>query len=132
MRGRQKRLAATAGAAERVGNVPLAAFTWEKAACAAAAVGDRDGARDHGEAALAHCRGMGAVAGIDRVLARMRALGVRRGPRERHRTATSGPASLTPTERRVAALVGDGLTNPHIAAQLWVSPRKVQTRVSTS
>ncbi|MGD9530205.1 MAG: helix-turn-helix transcriptional regulator, partial [Pseudonocardia sp.] len=56
--------------------------------------------------------------------------GLRRGPRERHRAASFGPASLTTTEQRVAALIRDGLTNPQIAARLWLSPRTVQTHVS--
>lgn len=41
-----------------------------------------------------------------------------------------GWAALTPTEQRVAGLVADGLSNPEVAARLFVSPRTVSTHVS--
>ena len=53
----------------------------------------------------------------------------RRGRGERKRAA-SGWASLTPTERDVARLVGDGLANNEIAARLFVSRRTVQTHLT--
>ncbi len=37
--------------------------------------------------------------------------------------------SLTASEQRVVALVAEGLTNPEIAARLYVSPRTVQTHL---
>jgi predicted ATPase/class 3 adenylate cyclase/DNA-binding CsgD family transcriptional regulator len=52
-----------------------------------------------------------------------------RGRGERKRP-TSGWASLTPTERGVVRLVGDGLGNKDIAARLFVSPRTVQTHLT--
>ena len=36
---------------------------------------------------------------------------------------------LTPTERTVAALVADGLTNPQIGERLFISRRTVQTHL---
>jgi DNA-binding CsgD family transcriptional regulator len=39
-------------------------------------------------------------------------------------------SALTPTEQRVAALVADGLSNPEIAAELYMSRRTAQTHVS--
>jgi predicted ATPase/class 3 adenylate cyclase/DNA-binding CsgD family transcriptional regulator len=53
----------------------------------------------------------------------------RRGRGERKRP-TSGWASLTPTERDVVRLVGNGLCNKEIAARLFVSPRTVQTHLT--
>ncbi|MEI5527696.1 LuxR C-terminal-related transcriptional regulator [Streptomyces brasiliscabiei] len=60
-----------------------------------------------------------------RVRARLRSLGVRR----RHWTHTKRPLtgweSLTKTERKVAELVADGLTNQQAARHLFVSPHTV-------
>jgi len=38
--------------------------------------------------------------------------------------------ALTPTEKKIAYLVGDGQANPDIAAELWLSRNTVQTHVS--
>lgn len=38
--------------------------------------------------------------------------------------------ALTPTEQKVAHLVADGLSNPDIAAELFLSRNTVQTHVS--
>jgi predicted ATPase/class 3 adenylate cyclase/DNA-binding CsgD family transcriptional regulator len=54
---------------------------------------------------------------------------IRRGRGGRKRP-TSGWASLTPTERDVVRLVGDGLANNEIAARLFVSRRTVQTHLT--
>ena len=59
----------------------------------------------------------------------LRAAGAR--PR---RTVLRGPAALTASERRVAELAADGLTNREIAQALFVTPRTVEghlTRVFT-
>ncbi len=50
-----------------------------------------------------------------------------RGPRKR---PASGWASLTPAEREVVRLVGEGLTNPQIGAKLFISKRTVQAHLS--
>jgi len=50
-----------------------------------------------------------------------------RGPRRRPAT---GWHSLTPTEAEVVALVAEGLTNPQIAAKLFISAETAKTHVS--
>ncbi len=52
-----------------------------------------------------------------------------RGRGERKRP-TSGWASLTPTERDVVRLVGEGLANKDVAARLFVSPRTVESHLT--
>ena len=52
-----------------------------------------------------------------------------RGRGERKRAST-GWASLTPTELDVVRLVSEGLGNKDIAARLFVSPRTVQTHLT--
>ncbi|MFC7343638.1 helix-turn-helix transcriptional regulator [Saccharopolyspora griseoalba] len=72
---------------------------------------------------------LGATWDLRRVDARMRAHGLQR-TRRRAQRATTGWASLTKTERRVALLVGEGLGNPDIAAELCSSRRTVEVHVS--
>ncbi|WP_420121966.1 LuxR C-terminal-related transcriptional regulator [Nakamurella sp.] len=102
----------------------------DELACALAAAGDRPGAVAAMEAAVAGYEQVRAVVDRDRLLARMRLLGVRRGSRQAHRSQAGGWDALTATERRIADLVREGLTNREIAARLFVSPRTVQSHVS--
>jgi len=115
---------------EDLGFVLAAAYAWEECACLHAAAGDRQRATAAMERALSTYEAVGASTDRGRLLSRMRALGVRRGPRVKHAPATRGWAALTPAERQVADLVHQGLTNPEIAARLFVSPRTVQSHVS--
>jgi DNA-binding CsgD family transcriptional regulator len=121
---------AAAGVLAQAGRGTLDAFAREELACAAAAAGDRDRATGALDAALAGYQRMGATADRDRALQRVRALGIRRGPRVAHAGTDSGWAALTPTETRIAVLVREGLTNREIGTRMYVSPRTVQTHVS--
>jgi DNA-binding CsgD family transcriptional regulator len=87
--------------------------------------GDRDAAVDAFDRAMAGYARLGAERDEARVRRRLRRLGVRR----RHWTHADRPAfgwaSLTGTERRVAELVAQGLTNRQVAAQMFLSPHTV-------
>ncbi|MFI0469583.1 AAA family ATPase [Saccharopolyspora sp. 5N102] len=72
---------------------------------------------------------LGASWDLRRADARLRPHGVRRA-RGRRPRATTGWDSLTPTERKVARLVADGLANPDIAATLFSSRRTIEVHVS--
>ena len=91
---------------------------------------------DRGQARAAFARAdevyasLGAAADVARLQATFRAHGIRRGPYSKQRRAHSGWDSLTPTEIKVAAFIGEGLSNPEIAARLLLSRRTVATHVS--
>jgi DNA-binding CsgD family transcriptional regulator/tetratricopeptide (TPR) repeat protein len=108
----------------------LAAETLEAAAGELVAAGDRDQGRAAFIQAMEIYTSLGAAADAARLQAVFRAHGIRRGPRAKHRTARRGWDSLTQTEVRVAGLVGEGMSNPEIAAKLLLSRRTVATHVS--
>jgi DNA-binding CsgD family transcriptional regulator/tetratricopeptide (TPR) repeat protein len=108
----------------------LSAQALEAAAARLASTDERDRAREAFTRALAVYSTLGADTDVARVQARFRGYGIRRGPQAKHRQAHSGWESLTPTETKIAALVQDGLSNPDIAAQLYLSRRTVATHVS--
>jgi DNA-binding CsgD family transcriptional regulator len=83
--------------------------------------GERREARDQLRPGLDLAASLGATALRDRALTELRAAGGR--PR---RIAVSGTDSLTASERRVAELAADGLTNRQIAQALYVTPRTVE------
>ena len=71
----------------------------------------------------------GADAWARRVRMRMRALGVRPGPRGSRDRPAHGWDSLTRTEQAVSRLVAEGLTNGAVARRLYISPHTVNTHL---
>jgi DNA-binding CsgD family transcriptional regulator len=111
--------------------LPLeSAAAQEAAAVRLAETGDATGARSALTGAVRGYAGLGAEWDIRRADARLRAYGVRRGPRSLHRRASTGWQALTPSEVRIAHLVAAGRSNPDIAAELVLSRYTVQTHVS--
>jgi DNA-binding CsgD family transcriptional regulator/tetratricopeptide (TPR) repeat protein len=102
----------------------------EAAGAAYAGNGDLSTARTYFTDAFAVYSELGAEWDLARTQAAFRTFGIRRGPHARHRRPRQGWASLTPTEEKVVGLVAQGMSNPQIAAQLFLSRRTVQTHVS--
>ncbi|HET8660549.1 MAG TPA: AAA family ATPase [Micromonosporaceae bacterium] len=106
------------------------AQSLEAAGVALAAAGDMTGARTHFTDAFSLYTTLGASWDLARTQAQFRAYGIRRGPHVRHRRSQQGWDSLTPTELKIVRLVAQGMSNPQIAAHLFLSRRTVQTHVS--
>jgi DNA-binding CsgD family transcriptional regulator/tetratricopeptide (TPR) repeat protein len=107
-----------------------AAMAGRQAAVSFVRRGDTGRARPFFDAAGKTYHRLAARRELHRLDADLRAAAMppgRRGPRRR---PNRGWASLTETERAVADLVAEGLTNPQIGARLYVSRRTVQTHVS--
>ena len=108
----------------------LGAKALEAAAGVFVDQGERAPARAAFSQAVDVYTSLGASRDVARLQARFRAHGIRRAPRVKHRRARRGWDSLTPAEARIAGLVAEGLTNPQIAAKLFLSHRTVATHVS--
>ena len=84
-------------------------------------------ARPHLRAALESFEHLGAVPWAERARAELRASGEtarRRDPSSRDQ--------LTPQELHIAGLAAEGLTNPEIGAQLFLSPRTIDYHLRKS
>ncbi|ADB48882.1 ATP-binding protein [Conexibacter woesei] len=124
---------ALARAAERYPDGPRPherALAYEDAAVAFVAAGRLDRARAFADEALEAYARLGARRDAARAEGRLRAGGLRRGRRGSRTRATDGWEALTPSERRVAELAAEGLSNPQIAERLVISRHTVATHVS--
>jgi DNA-binding CsgD family transcriptional regulator/tetratricopeptide (TPR) repeat protein len=108
----------------------LGAQALEAAAEACLDRGERAGARTAFTRSLDLYASLGAARDVARLQASFRAQGIRRAPRVKHRKARRGWDSLTPTEVKITEMVAQGLSNPQIAAKLFLSRRTVGTHVS--
>jgi DNA-binding CsgD family transcriptional regulator len=86
----------------------------------------RSDAREHLRGGLELAHRLGATALEERAQTELAATGAR--PR---RLMLSGLESLTPSERRVAELAADNLTNKDIAQALFVTPKTVEVHLSS-
>ena len=90
------------------------------------AQGDRRDAIDHLRSARDLLSSAGAEPFVSRVDADLAAAGLHGGPRSISRSTLE----LTDRERDVAVLVARGLTNPEVAARLYVSRKAVEYHLS--
>jgi DNA-binding CsgD family transcriptional regulator len=123
-------LLAAADAFRRAGRPLFEAYGYENAAVLLAKRSEVTPARAALTSALALYTALDAGWDGARAAARLRAFGVQASNRRNHKRPSHGWESLTATETKVALLVAEGLSNPDIAAKLYLSRRTVQTHVS--
>ncbi|MEC3920330.1 helix-turn-helix transcriptional regulator [Nocardia sp. CDC160] len=75
--------------------------------------------------------GLDAAWDTARAEARLRDLGIRRGRRGPRNRPKTGWEALTPTERKVAEQLAEGRSNSEIATRMFLSPRTIQSHVSS-
>ena len=121
---------AAAGIFEKIGYVLLRGRALEDAAVLHAERGNTENARTAYRAAVDTYGELGAAWDIMRADIRLRPYGVRRSVRSTRRHPASGWDGLTPTEQKIARLIAEGLSNPDIAAQMFVSRNTIQTHVA--
>jgi len=106
------------------------ALTAEEAGAALARRGLPGQARQLLDRATEIYEQLGAARDLARAEAVLRGAGIRRGRRGSRGRPQFGWDSLTPTERTVASLVAEGLSNPQIGDRLYISHRTVQTHLA--
>jgi DNA-binding CsgD family transcriptional regulator len=111
------------------GRVLDLAGACEDAAAVLAGCGPATDARALLEQAIDHYEALGATWLLARANASHRSLGGRRGSRGTRSRAETGWESLTRSERAVAELVGEGLTNRAIGERLFISPHTVNSHL---
>src|SRR5206468_9414073 len=112
-------VAAAADGYDRAGLPLYRGQALENAAVLFARRGDAPAAHAAHAAAVDVYTRFGAAWDVLRADSRLRQLGVRRGTRGPRRRPPSGWEALTPTELKVAELVGAGRSNPDIASELF-------------
>ncbi len=118
-------LAALESAGQRYSTPLGRAWAAEDAGVALAQRGDLAGAVARLHDAYDRYRQLGATDNMARVRSRLRATGVRLQPGRRSGRPAFGWDSLTETERRIAHLVAEGLTNRQIASKMFLSSHTV-------
>jgi DNA-binding CsgD family transcriptional regulator len=121
---------AAAGQLQSVGYPFIGAQALENAAVLYAEQGDVSAARSAYLQAVGVYRELGASWDIMRADTRLRQHNIRRGSRGVRRRPATGWDALTATEQKIARLIGEGLSNPDIASQMFLSRNTVQTHVS--
>jgi DNA-binding CsgD family transcriptional regulator len=121
---------AAAGLFQSIGYPLFTAQAFENAAVLCAEQRDAGAARTAYQRAIGIYHDLGADWDIMRADTRLRRHNIRRGGPAARRRPTEGWDALTPTEQRIARLIAQGLSNPDIASQLFVSRNTVQTHVS--
>jgi DNA-binding CsgD family transcriptional regulator/tetratricopeptide (TPR) repeat protein len=102
-----------------------------RAAEAALAVGDRDGAAARLRRAAELADGLGARPLAAEIQALARSARIRQaGAQAGHKPAAATPLGLTAREFEVLRLVADGRSNPEIAARLFISAKTASVHVS--
>jgi DNA-binding CsgD family transcriptional regulator/transcriptional regulator with XRE-family HTH domain len=123
-------VAAAADGYERATRPLYRGHALENLAVLLAGRGDLTAARAPYDAAAEIYVGLEAAWDLRRAEGRLRPFGLRRNRYRVRRRPATGADALTPTERTVAEMVAQGLSNPDIAARLNVSRRTVESHVA--
>lgn len=124
-------LTTAVSAYQQAGRPLYQAHAYENAAVLLARTQRTSEARAAFDAAVDLYTGLDATWDAGRARQRIRQAGIRGGASGSRRRPKTGWAALTPTERKVAALVAEGHSNPTIATQMFLSRRTVQSHVSS-